>query len=281
MFVKLLKHDMKSIWRFAMPLLWVALGVSLLGMGNYLLLNLVTLPMSDGWPALLRILVNGAQILLAGACSTVLSLIPVAIAIAVMVDFYSTLVADGGYLTFTLPVKTHEIIGSKALNAVLWTLIVGAAAFVGRALVETVGLVTAGSAVNWEGLFGSMFQLVGDIPRDVWGILITLIPLLAVYWLNSILLYFNAIFFGSVITKKQKVLAAIGCVFGANFLYGILMLLVFAVTVVVITTLSLVTEAVVLTIQISLIVLTAILFGITVGLFFLLKYLMEHKLNLA
>ena len=47
----------------------------------------------------------------------------VAAGILLLVRFYRSRFTDQGYLTFTLPVKTHQILGATWLNMLIWTVI--------------------------------------------------------------------------------------------------------------------------------------------------------------
>ena len=57
--------------------------------------------------------------------------------------FYRNLMTDEGYLTFTLPVKTSEILWSKLITAMLWTII--SVVVIGLCVLMFVGLSTAAS----------------------------------------------------------------------------------------------------------------------------------------
>lgn len=107
---KLLKHEMKACSRLLLPL--------------YLLLIVLTI---------LDRIVLGLNIFhgVLGLLSTFLTfififtdiVIAVVSLVIVILRFYKNLITDEGYLMFTLPVKTNQLINSKLIAASVWTLL--------------------------------------------------------------------------------------------------------------------------------------------------------------
>ncbi len=119
---KLFKHEMKS---YCLPA-----GITLLaGVVVTLLMKIISLlPVADE---------NGRyllQMLSFYGFYYLIALVGVAMEVFVVVRFFNTMVADRGYLTFTLPVKTSTHIWSKLFAGVLWQLIASAFVMISRLL---------------------------------------------------------------------------------------------------------------------------------------------------
>ncbi len=291
MYKKLLKYDIKSVWRFALPIL-IGLGaITLVGCINIILFNGLIAPKmsadfrapgSEVWLAL------GATLnyIISNLVNIARGMIPTAIMVVICVDFYQTLVTDQGYLTFTLPVEAKTIILSKFTNALIWVFGGGIACFLSLWLQSLCATLTMGDTYGFTA--GEMFGTVGElmdqmqqlITPDI-GMIIVLAVLLGLFYVvNDILLYFAAIFFGSVLAKKNKLLMAIGCIFGANFIYGLVFGIIFIIAIFAVGVAA-AAETLVLAIQIAIVVCILLIAGMSVGLAFALKYMMEKKLNLA
>lgn len=292
MYKKLLKYDLRSIWRFGLPIL-IALGaITVIGALNSLLFNLIIAPYIG-----VDFIPPGAEIwltlgttfnyIIGYLANVAMGIVPTAILVVVCVDFYQTLVTDQGYLTFTLPVQAKTIILSKFTNALIWVFGGGIACFLSQLLQSLVAVVSAGDTygVGFTDLTTAMGEVFVDlmplITPDVVLTIVLACILGVCYVINDILLYFAAIFFGSVISKKNKLLSAIGCIFGANFIYGLLFGIIFVIAIFTVGAAAVATEAIWLAINIALCICILVIAGISVGLYFALKYMMEKKLNLA
>ena len=105
---KLMKYDMRYMARI---LPWLYLGgvcLSLLVTGGIMLFS-NDLVMIFGLEIVLQVLSIGIEAI--AVCSTVF----------MIVRIYRNMFSDEGYLTFTLPVKTGDIINSKILTGAVWT----------------------------------------------------------------------------------------------------------------------------------------------------------------
>jgi len=104
---KLMKYEMRSMLRTFLPLWGAILVVALLNRFTLKIDNLTT--MLHGIPATLLIILY------------VLGIMAIAIvALVFMIQrFYNGLLKDEGYLMFTLPVKTSQLIWAKCLSAVI------------------------------------------------------------------------------------------------------------------------------------------------------------------
>lgn len=272
MLSKLLKYDFRRVKRVGLPILIATLLATVVGSLNSLFFGHVTNAlMHDDSVALILMMI--LSVLFMMLIIVVFALAVAGVQIAVFVDFYKSLITDEGYLAFTLPVKPKTIIFSKVINSCLWNLIVGAVATVGMALVMGImSLSEAGSSDITGSLVGS---------EDGVGLFfVLLIALVIVYFLNSQLLYFLAIFFGSVIAKKNKLVAAVGCVIGVNMFYGTALSLVIMVPFIMMVSAGSTASNPFVAINVGLFIIIAILGALTFLFYYLLKYMMEKKLNL-
>jgi hypothetical protein len=105
------------------------------------------------------------------------------------------------------------------------------------------------------------------------------------YFVNEQLLYFLGIFLGAVIAQKHKVMAAVGCIAGINFVYGIVRSIAksFVYSLIGIPASDLWTYSEQLVKSDNILVILEILglSAVSVIFFFTTSYLMDKKLNLA
>lgn len=192
--------------------------------------------------------------------------------IYMLVYFYKSMYGDEGYLTFTLPADTWQILLSKALTALLW---------------EVVDIIVSGFCIMglfftnemWVS-FGEFFSKIGYYFYQAFGVRLNGIPIvlaIAVFLLSllqSILVFYLCFTIGQI-SNNHRVAAAVGVFFGISvilqivttfsimpFFYGINYSKTYD-TMMKFLTYSCITEACVCT-----------------GCWFLSLYLMKHKLNL-
>lgn len=108
MLSKLFKHEMKATARLLLPL--------------YLILAVLTI--MDRIVIYIDIF-KGVFVIIPGfiTFAYVISIMAILIVSSVIVifRFYKNLMTDEGYLMFTLPVKSHQLINSKLLASIIWT----------------------------------------------------------------------------------------------------------------------------------------------------------------
>ena len=212
MFLKLFKHDWKSLSRWLVPVLIGIGGAAVLGFINALVLGATGSGNTDGRTkeALLFSTFTGTA-LIAMALAAALTVI----AVLIFVKFYKSMVTDEAYLTFTLPVSTGRLIGAKFLSAALWTVIGAAAVFAAWIIILSGIWITGGSTLRGE---------VGEITRDlfdmIWENPQIMIPMFAYALTGAVRVWFQvtcAILFGASVVRKNKALAAVGMVLAVNF----------------------------------------------------------------
>lgn len=225
---KLMKHDFRALSRTLFPLQIGILAGGLLAT----LLTVLTVRLSNAsWAGS-----NGSTMLkgLIMAASTTMSvLIGIAIAasafvtiLLICIHFYRSFLCDEGYLTFTLPVSTSNLLWSKLLTGIFWLLINAVVICVTILIFAVFGTTSAGIANQ------SVLELIKQfftefLPRAAQYISIPLVivecvivGLLAIA--SQMLELYFAIIVGGQIAKKHRILAAIGMYLLINMGVGII-----------------------------------------------------------
>ncbi len=293
MFKKLFKYDFKSTKRIGIPLLLGVLGLTIIGVIAALVFasafkTIIYMP--ENADDALRITTNLSMIgSMLFFCAVILglSIAVVAMQIYCFVDFYKSTVSDEAYLTFTLPVKAKDLILSKTLCTFIWVMIQSAATLISIAIMLSAGAISLGEEISTlvEDMQNSGFDLNAVLGMDTYGGDIVLnYVLTCIYTIvnefNTILLVFTAIFFVSTIMRKHRVLGAIGGIVIANALIGGITGVVQMIVSIIAAVIGELAQNPYIANNITTFIMTLIVGGITVGLFFLLKHLMEKKLNL-
>ncbi|MDO5132972.1 MAG: hypothetical protein Q4D81_08315 [Eubacteriales bacterium] len=115
MLIKLLGYEMKAFGRIILPLYAATMGMALvIGLGiRFLSENMFTNWIGVTIVMIFSILVVATMVMTGVLC---------------VQRFYHNLLGNEGYLMFSLPVGTHELILSKVLGSLIWTLLGGVAA---------------------------------------------------------------------------------------------------------------------------------------------------------
>ena len=333
MFAKLLKYDMKRTMRVGLPLIIAALIIIFVGFSSGLFYCFTNdLMYADFWSesdssidsdfdssedeedsfgekilmvfaiifgvtlTLIMLLSN----LLSSLCSIGLPILTTVMFIIVLVNFYSSLITDEGYLTFTLPVKTGSLLFSKFLNGAFWNLTLTAICLVGVIIIRAPGFIysLAPTLKHIEisdikvlfDVLGMMFNFNEGINPISFVIFIILAFLLAIITiLAQQSFYFFTIFLGGVVAKKHKLLAGAGfSVLGYVIYYLIEQLLAWVVMICCFTPLIFVkdlggvltTNLVFLIINLILAFSIVILVVAGIGFFLITNLLAKRKLNL-
>lgn len=169
---KLIKHDFRSLSRVLFPTQLAVLGASIIATIGFAF-NIRTgfyTSYESGGLQLLRVItafLSGIMVLAIIAAS-------ILVAFIIFQRFYKNLMCDEGYLTFTLPVTTTQILWSKLITAMIWTFISGIVIFISVNIFVLFGTGTSG-IVNTEAyremskFIGEAFGLLGG--RLIWPIL--------------------------------------------------------------------------------------------------------------
>ncbi len=235
MFNKLLKYEIRSIWRY-----WWIIAVSIIGLS---FVGAFTLRFT------LTVFEHNVDLAFWGAIATLITILIIfcifasllVTEILVFVRYYKNFFTDEGYLTFTLPVSRQKMLAAKMLNGLIWTL--AHILLIALCGVFIFGIISpppqeAGQLLNFE-IFHSIGTILSELWRAVGGWLIVyiaeaIVSIVASLAFSQALLYF-CITFGSVIAKKAKLLAAIGIYYVINFALSMILQIfgfIFALTVV-------------------------------------------------
>ena len=202
MFAKLLKMEFRSTWNVLGILCLSLLGAGVLG-------GLATryLESSDAptrWIEVLCVLTVTAVVLffvIFGVASVIIQL----------VRFYRSRFTDEGYLTFTLPVNTHQILLSSFVSSAVNLIAVAAVTVVslilmGLCAISNFAVLREGLAILWQELPELWHQLTqGDILKALSLFLADAVTGAA----GELILMMLAVTIGSIAVKKHKILAAV------------------------------------------------------------------------
>lgn len=106
---KLMKHEMKAVSRLLFPIYMVLVVFTIAA-------RIVVSLHFEGVFGVIPGTVIGLYVLSLIAISVVSTVI-------IIIRFYKNMVTDEGYLMFTLPVKAHQLINSKLIISVFWTIL--------------------------------------------------------------------------------------------------------------------------------------------------------------
>jgi len=206
MFSKLIKYDLKYTFKYWWIMALSSVGLSVIGGIGVRILN------SD---------IQNDEATLAYFFSVIALLLSVlglsafmlATLIFVYMRYYKNFFTDEGYLTFTLPVKRIDLLNSKILSAFLTNAATSAVIALDVAIIFSIGVDPKILLHAFDGINDLAGILFGNGAERIPSVIlypITAIALAILTSLFSILAIFACITFASVITKKNKVLAAIG-----------------------------------------------------------------------
>lgn len=280
MLQKLLKYDFKALRRFGIPaIIALAALIPVSGVGAYFYIRWVeALAAKENEAA--TVISSATGILLFLGCIGILYVAMIGIFVMILVDFYRSTATDEAYLTFTLPVTPRQIIASKTINAFLWQFVIGLLA-VAAGLSLVIGLAAGMSSA--EAVSGAIdeipeyFYIDNMMTSKVVALVVIYILMTLVGVVSTTIANFTAIFFGSVIAKKHKVLSALGCMLGVYALNAMVGSIIQTVATVVTIgpAFDMITPYI-----ITYAVLTVFHIGMVFVYYFILKGLMTRRLNL-
>lgn len=217
MFLKLFKHELKATGKVQGILAASALAVSVLGA-----LLLYTMYSKAEGVVVLQVM----GVLMLPVLILTLVAYSVASNILLYYRFYKNKFTDEGYLTFTLPVTTNQIIWSAYLNILLWSVlstVIGVGAIfllVGAALTGAAGE-TVGMVEIWKAFWQAITQWTAMMPEMHSFAVLTLVGSV-ISGLAGMMSILMAITLGCTAAKKHKILASFGIAYGINLALGTL-----------------------------------------------------------
>lgn len=278
MLKKLLKYDLKSIFKYW----WIAAIVSIgLSIAGGLAISITT---SDkDVPAFIGVLV---------VFSILFAIIgifafPILTYILAYVRYYKNFFTDEGYLTFTLPVKRSQLLNSKLISNLLVMFCSGIVIFADIFILIALGVGNDFYNEVIMPISNAIAKLFNSISTSdciyLCLIILAAIAILILITVFSTLMIFACITFAAVITKKAKVIAAIGIYYVANWVITGFMQLVYIFGITSIDNLiSTMPESVgVPTVTIMLYAVVVFLGLLCLLLYTLNYFMLDRKLNLA
>ena len=276
MFAKLLKHEWRATRGMLGILCLIALGASLLGGVTMCYLTYAGTHVNVGNDTLEII-----SVLFMMAAMIAMAIVGVAAVVLYLGRFYKSRFTDEGYLTFTLPVSTHQNLLASLVNTVIGTVLITlvicacgalwlAIAFAGvKDFYPT--LVTRFPEL-WSSFWGLVQAHAGEIP---WGLLGRLLLNMLTGSISQLVLLMLAVTVGSIVAKKHKILAAVGVYYGIQVLINIITAFLMSAA----ATLSVGGDE--LAAMSGFLGRTALLtVGLGIGGYFLMYWLVDRKLNL-
>lgn len=205
MFLKLLKYKFNAHRNLFLILSAIALSLSVVGAVYLWFLQQDFFYSNDDLLSVFAVLV-GTFLMLAVYYGIIAYTI--ATAIILLVQFYKNHFSDEGYLTFTLPVTTHQHLLSSILSILIWAASTILTLFICIIILTSTMHASNDSMVEFTtGFWDSM---VADVELPVVGI-----PLLGISSLLTVcVLPMLAICIGCVAVKRKKLLASFGIGYG-------------------------------------------------------------------
>lgn len=191
---KLLKHEFKATSRLLVPLYMALLCISII---NHFTFNYG--------------IKEGILAVITGALFTIQALFTMAIVTAatvfMVVRFYKNFLSDEGYLMFTLPVSTHQLILSKLMITLFWVVVSAIGAAISWFI--TVGPINDISLVGFfTETVGTLFTQLNSTFGLRWVmVFIELVILGLLILVGNILMVYTSIAIGQLF-KKYKIIAS-------------------------------------------------------------------------
>ena len=205
---KLIKHDFKSLSRVLIPTNLAILGATII-MTMGIAFNVkesVNSAVQNSSMTLLRVITVLMSVTMGIAIFAALFLV----AFIIFQRFYKSFMSDEGYLTFTLPVTTTQLLWSKLITAMLWTIISSVAIFICFNIFILFGTASTGIVNTW--IYSEAAKEIHEFILDGARLTVPIIEFIVlsiVSTAKSILHVYLAIIIGGIVSQKHKILFAI------------------------------------------------------------------------
>lgn len=211
MFAKLLKHEFRSQQKMLTILSLATLGAGLIGgITTWFLFRIVDSAANEPATAIGGVL---SAIVLMGIVLAVAAYV-IAVWILLLYRFYKHHFTQEGYLTFTLPVTTHQLLLSSITNMTIWVLISGAVCLVSICLIFLpIFYLAAQEGFHISYVLGEFQYLFSYVTP---GQMVLQILSAISSFIYSMLLPLVCISIGALLTRKYKLLASFGIYYGIN-----------------------------------------------------------------
>lgn len=212
MLKKLLKYDFQSVFKYWWIAALISFVLSLSGGGCITLLT-----SEKEFPNAIYIII-GIVLVLIIVSYLVFSILSV---ILIFTRFYKNFFTDEGYLTFTLPVKRSQLLNAKLILSTATILATGFMCIVNILTMLSIGFA---DHIFTESFWQNVSHFFDSIVKETgWYLAIYILEFFVLLVLSTIfssLFLFCCITFASIITKKAKILAAIGIYYAANSIFS-------------------------------------------------------------
>jgi len=270
MFSKLLKHELKSQGGLIGFLSLGALGVGVFGgLLLWLLMNLTKSNMDAPIVAIGSIF---SFMALAGTIFAIMAYM-IGIRILLIYRFYKHHFSDEGYLTFTLPASTHQILLSSILNIAIWILVSGIVEFISIALILSPVMIPSIQQASeyYFSIEGLMYELSGGT------VFLQILSVISIF-VYSLILPLLSITIGAQVAKKHKLLAAFGIGYGLSAAIGIVSGIISIFSLIGDAAVSVSSDTIYFVF--SLLIPSLLYLAIGIGGYFIMHHLVDKKLNL-
>jgi len=271
MYRKLLKYEWKATWPVLLIVAAVCIGASLLGgLGLRTFLYLLNSESEEPLWIGLNFMTVFVSILTIALCNS-------GFLFFLIWRFYKSRFTDEGYITFTLPATTHQILLSSFTNTILSMAIMVLVVIICSAIMILIGHTGLPDLYGFdmEYIFQSAQEFFLDVGTGWFLVLVVVYSIVAI--LSNITIMMLCITMGSVVVRKYKLLASIGIYYGCNLVLSIISTVISFVA----TGASMSSEtAVISEIHLTYGIMTGVYTVITLGCYFLMHRLISKKLNL-
>jgi hypothetical protein len=214
MLKKLLKYDFKSVFKYW----WIAAvsATALSVLGGFCLKILVDSTAEETVFQPPEVLTISSSLLLMLTVMAI-SAFSVISAILLFVRFYKNFFTDEAYLTFTLPVKRSTHLNSKLILGFVTQLATSAVIILDAALIIVIGLADKIFKKEvWEEFILLAKEFFKEVDGYFWVFLLETLFIMLIISIAGLLFTYACITFASMITKKAKLITAIGIYYGAT-----------------------------------------------------------------
>jgi hypothetical protein len=214
MLKKLLKHDMRTMAKTALPMLIISLVVSVV----LCAMLYFTLSFSEeGVDNIFGVMMIVTSFYAMGIMA--IAAMYIVVYILSLVRYYKSLFTDEGYLNMVLPVETTTMLNAKMLSTLIWFSIGAATTVLGIFIAVGLPLLLYNGEILAE-LVELLKYIMSFFISDAYAAPITVLQIIeiVIQFLESTVLVITAITIGASVMKKRRILGAILFYFGITFI---------------------------------------------------------------
>ncbi len=214
MLKKLLRYDFKSVFKYWWIAALTSTALSVLGGFCLEIIKDASSETVAIQPPTVLIVTAFLAFMLAILALCAFSILTV---IMIYVRFYQNFFTDAGYLTFTLPVKRTLHLNSKLIMGFITQFATGFVIVINACTMLAIGFAEELFTKKvWDKIVNFVEMFFQELEWEFVVFIIEIIFILAFVSLFNILFTYACITFASMITKKAKVITAVGIYYGAS-----------------------------------------------------------------